>query len=174
MTDAQSRTVLDGRTGRALRRLLLKTAALTAAAVLLLTFVFGIYVVHSNNMYPAVRDGDLFITCRLISYQRNDVISYMVAGERHFARIVGLPGDEIHMDESGNYTVNGSIPYETIYYETGPAEDSGVQYPYVVREGELFVLNDLREDKNDSRRYGAIPQKDADGSLVLLLRRREW
>ena len=80
----------------------------------------------------------------------------------------------MEIDAEGHYTVNGNVPFETIYYETKSAEDSAVTYPCILGEGELFVLNDMRESMKDSREFGPIQEKDVDGSLALLLRRRGW
>lgn len=155
-------------------RLLIKIAVIAALLLGLLHFVLGIYLVHSNDMFPAVRDGDLFITYRLKRPGYGDVIAYRAEGRRHFGRVAALPGDEVNMDAEGHYTVNGSIPYETVYYATRSVEGSAVTYPYIVSEGEVFLLNDLRDNTEDSRLFGAIPLSQTDGSLALLLRRRGW
>ena len=83
----------DGETQ--LLRFLLK---LTAAAVVgwtLLTYVLGIYVVHSNDMFPALRDGDLCITWKLRKPVYGEIVSYNYDGVRRFGRVVGMPGDVI-------------------------------------------------------------------------------
>ena len=162
------------RTLRALRNLLIKLAVLALAGYLLLNYVVGIYVVHSNDMYPAVRDGDLLITYRLADYLNGNIVSYTYGGKRYFGRIVGVPGDVVEIDDEGRYTVNGSMPFETVYYETRAAELSEVSYPFTVGEGEYFVLNDLRENLSDSRSFGGIPEEDMDGSAALMMRRRGW
>ena len=45
-------------------------------------------------------------------------------------------------------------------------------FPYTVPEGTVFVLNDYRDDIQDSRVYGSIPMKQTRGKIVLVLRRR--
>lgn len=45
-------------------------------------------------------------------------------------------------------------------------------YPYTVPEGCLFILNDYRTHGRDSRHFGAVPQQDAAGKVITLLRRR--
>ena len=152
-------------------RFIIKLAALALTAYLLLTFVIGVFVNHSNDMYPSVRDGDLVITLRVKNSVYGDVVAYTVNGERHFGRVVAMAGDEVYIDENGRFTVNGYSQIETIYYDTRPAE-GGITFPYTVREGELFVLNDLRDNVTDSRTFGAIPEKNVEGSIVLSLRRR--
>ena len=167
-----------GRSGEdekeALKRLLIRIAALAVIGFVLLHFVIGVFINHSNDMFPAVRDGDLCITYRLKKPAYEDIVAYKVGGERHFGRIVGLPGDVIEMGWSAGYTVNGTAPYETVFYDTTKVDGSTLEYPYTVGEKEIFVLNDLRDNGTDSRLYGAIPLSDTDGSLVLLWRHRSW
>lgn len=162
------------RAWRAFSALLLKLAILGALGWALLTYVLWIGVCHSNDMYPAVRDGDLVISYRLQPFLSGNIVSYEHDGQQYLGRIVGLPGDVVEIDAEGHYTVNGNVPFETIYYETKSAEDSAVTYPCFLGEGELFVLNDMRESMKDSREFGPIQEKDVDGSLALLLRRRGW
>ena len=159
---------------RAFIALLIKLAVIAALGWALLTYVIDIHVVHSNDMYPSVRDGDLIITYRLREPGRGEVVCYYADGAEHVGRIVGLEGDVIGMDEDGRYTINEGIPLETIYYDTKPDPDAEISYPYTVPAGSMFVLNDLRDNTSDSRRYGAILLDDCDGSAALLLRRRSW
>ncbi len=158
----------------ALLRLILKLLIIALFAMLLTHFVLGVFIVHTNDMFPAVRDGDLFIGLRPKSPAYGDIVAYRADGQRRFGRIVGLEGDVIEMDGGGNYRINGSIPYESVYYETRAVVGADVQYPYTVGKDEMFVLNDLRDNTGDSRIYGAIPHSETEGSLVLLLRRRSW
>ncbi len=152
-------------------RFIIKLAVLALTAYILLTFVVGVFVNHSNDMYPSVRDGDLVITLRVKNSVYGDVVAYTVNGTRHFGRVVAMGGDEVYIDEDGRFTVNGYSQVETIYYETKPAE-GGVTFPYTVGEGELFILNDLRDNVTDSRTFGSIPAQNVEGSIVLSLRRR--
>lgn len=44
--------------------------------------------------------------------------------------------------------------------------------PYTVEEGRAFVLNDYREDTDDSRSFGAVSLNDIEGPLIFSMRRR--
>ena len=155
---------------RSLVRLLIKTGAAALLIWVLLTYVGGVYLCHTSDMYPALRDGDLVITFRLGEYHSGDVIVYEHEGKICFGRIIGEPGDEIYIGEAGEFTVNGTRPYETIFYNTASRDSDVMTYPYVVREGEYFVLADARELGADSRSFG--PVRDLKGKAVLQLRRR--
>ena len=158
------------KTNKALKRLLTKISVLAIVAVVLLRVVGGINISHDNNMFPSVGDGDLAITYRLGDYSHNDIVVYEMDGKNHFGRVVGMPGDTIEISEENGYKVNGLVPYETIYFDTRPSNSSNITYPYTVKEGEVFVLNDLRDNDSDSRLIGGVSQLK--GKVVLLIRRR--
>lgn len=133
-------------------------------------FVFGIYIIHDNNMYPAIKDGDLCFTYKLGNYLSEDPVVYKIKGQVHFGRIIALAGDVVDVKDNGVY-VNNSLISEKVLYDT-KKEGSKVSFPYTVPTGEVFVLNDFRELITDSRTFGAIPTKGLKGKVVFLMRRR--
>lgn len=153
-----------------IRHLVIRIAVIGIVVWLLTNVIGGVSICHTNDMYPSLRDGDLVITYRLGTYRSGDIVVYSYEGKDCYGRIVGEPGDEIFIDESGVYTVNGLRPYETIYYDTKTRESDTMQYPYTIGEQEYFVLVDAREDGFDSRNIGPI--KELKGKVVLQLRRR--
>ena len=152
-----------------LARLLAKIAVIAIAIYVLTQIVGGVFVAHDNNMFPAVRDGDLCITFRLGGYYNGDVVAFEQDGMTTFGRVVGIPGDVIDITEETGLMVNGMTPYEVVYYKTKP-QDPAVTYPYTVQDGEWFVLCDQREDAPDSRTFGGVTAPK--GKIVLQLRRR--
>ena len=152
--------------------LMIKIAAIALAVWLVLAFVIGITINYGNNMHPAVNDGDLVITLKLQRPYLNAAVLYRHDGKTRTGRVVGLPGNIIELSENGELIVNGAIASEDIYYPTYQAENSTVRYPYTVEEGKAFILNDHREDTDDSRAFGAIDLSEIDGPLILSLRRR--
>ena len=158
------------KTVKARNRLIIKFVVIVVAVFILLNYVGGIYICHDNNMYPGVKDGDLVITYRLGGYYFGDIVVYEHNGKKYFGRVTATSGDTIEIFESNGYSVNGAIPYETVYYATERAENSNITYPYTVKDGEVFIMNDLRDNKNDSRTFGGVEKLY--GKVVLLLRRR--
>ena len=146
-------------------------AGITAAVIfLLITFVVGIYINHSNSSYPMIKDGDLCLTYRLAKLADGDEIVYEHNSEIKFGRIVASSGDVIDINEE-KITVNGYGVFEDAVYPT-TAEGATITFPYTVPTDTVFVLNDYRDDPNDSRCYGAIPIKDTKGKIIMLIRRR--
>ena len=139
---------------------------------LVFAFVLGVTINYGNNMHPAVNDGDLIVSFKLQRPYLNAAVIYNHDGKKRTGRVVGLPGNVIDISGKGELLVNGAIASEDVYYPTKKAENSKVTYPYTVEEGRAFVLNDYREDTDDSRSFGAVSLNDIEGPLIFSMRRR--
>ena len=151
---------------KSLWMLLIKLVSVILVVWLSLLLVVGIFPVHGNNMYPMLKDGDLAITLRTGGYERGQVVAYKAGGEVRFARIVAVSGDTVSIDE--DYTINGQHPYEEVFYPTS----NEVPVETVVNENQVFLLNDFRENKSDSRTCGAVSVNQLEGHVIFLFRWR--
>lgn len=139
---------------------------------LILQFVIGIHFYYGNNMAPALNDGSLVITYKLDKNMYSDLVVYYEYNDiKQFGRICGVPGDIINITEEGKYIINGNIPLENVFYNTFP-DTGGLTYPYTVPEGSYFIMNDYRENTNDSRKFGAIPVENIEGQEYIEIQRR--
>ena len=153
------------------RSLALRCLILALVLVVLLTQVFLITQVSGNDMFPAIKDGDLVFAYRLQSDLSNgDVVVYTAAGERRVGRMLGRAGDVIMLDDSGNLLVNGTNQGGEILYPTYAKEN--YTYPFVVPENSYFLLGDYRTQTEDSRDFGAVPKADVEGKVITIMRRR--
>lgn len=153
------------------KSLLFRLIVLLIALYVLLGHVFLLTQVSGNNMFPAVKDGDVLFAYRLQSdYAKNDVVVVEVDGKRHVGRIIGREGDVIMMDESGSLLLNGTTQGGEIMYPTYARD--GISYPYVVPDGHIFILGDYRTQTEDSRDFGPIPSDSIVGKVITVLRRR--
>jgi len=132
--------------------------------VLLLTMLVIKYVgqrtvVDGSSMEPTLTHQDNLIVDKL-SYRFGDperfdiiVFPYQYAENVYYIkRIIGLPGETVLIDVSGNIYINGELLKESYGKETIEAENVGdVTYPIVLGEDEYFVLGDNRNDSKDSR-----------------------
>ena len=151
--------------------LLLRFAFLALVLWLLFTQIFLLTQVNGNEMYPALEDGDVILAYRLQKdYSKNDVIVYEQNGKLVIGRILGREGDVINMDDSGTLQVNGTNQGGDIMYPTY-AKD-GITYPYIIPDGEFFILDDYRTQAEDSRDFGSITRGQIEGKVITIVRRR--
>lgn len=168
--------IINRRRNQALDRqdswsLLLRVLFLALCAWVLLSQVFLITRTRGNDMFPAVKDGDLIFGFRLQStYAKNDVVVYTQGGKTHIGRILARETDVVTLDDSGTLLVNGTAQNGEILYPTYAKE--GIEYPYRVPEGHIFVLGDYRTQTEDSRDFGPIPLADVQAKVITILRRR--
>ena len=152
--------------------ILIKILAFSLICILTFTCILSFDRVDGNDMYPAIKDGDLVIGYRLgKDYNRGDVVLYVRDGEKSVGRIVGLPGDVIILNQSGNLIVNGTNTGLNDLFPTYPGDE--LEYPYRIPEDSVFVLGDNRAHCTDSRSFGAVKIHDIKAKAITILRRRD-
>jgi signal peptidase I len=157
---------------RELLSLFVKIAAILAAGILALTFVFGLEQNVGTDMAPAVKDGDLVAFYRLDkSYVAGDLLWLSYQGEHQLRRVVATAGDRVDISEDG-LMINGALQQEPEIYEKTYRYAEGIAFPLTVEPGQVFVLADSREGATDSRIYGAVKIDDTLGSAIAVFRRR--
>lgn len=138
---------------------------------LLFGHVFMLMRHTGMGMFPALQDGDLLLAYRLESdYAKEDAVIYKIDGQLTAGRIIARENDVVNMDESGTLYVNGTAQGGEIMYPTYAKE--GIEYPYKVPEGTVFILGDYRTQAKDSRDYGPISLRDIEAKIITLLRRK--
>lgn len=152
--------------------LLLKIAIAAGVPALLFTFVFGIFRNEGIAMTPAAKDGDLVIFYRLDKrYTASDAIVLEWKGKRQIRRVAAAAGDTVDITEDG-LMINGALQQEAEIYEKTRRYEEGIDFPVTVKEGQVFVLGDGRENSTDSRIYGPVEIEDTLGKVISLIRRR--
>ena len=159
------------------RSLIIRVICLAAIAYLVLTYGFMITQCHGQNMFPAMKDGDLCIIFRTKlmnmveeKLSAGDIVAYQIEGERHFGRVVAIPGDTLQIDTGGSITVNGVTENGEILFPTYTRGDLlNIEF---IQSGTVYVLGDYRTQTTDSRDYGAIPLAQIEGKVISILRRR--
>lgn len=153
---------------------LCKLAAVGMLLFLTLTFVIGVHIHEGNRMYPFLMDGDLIITYKLEEYKVGDVVAYRHpdSGQTEFSRIVAIGENSIMINQYGDFLINGTAPAERVFYATTPLDGPNVEYPYTMRKGGYFLLDDYRTEGEDSRRFGQLLEDELLGKVVYIFRRR--
>ena len=140
---------------RAVFEIILYFALVAGFTFLIIHFVGQRTVVNGVSMQPTLSDGDNLIVDKL-SYRfhdpdRFDIIVFPQEDGRYFIkRIIGLPGENVRIDEDGFIYINGENLQESygkeVMRDPGLAKD-GIQ----LGADEYFVLGDNRNDSMDSR-----------------------
>ena len=173
---------------------------LMIAANLLLITVCHIYILPTGSMEPTVQLGDRIVVLNsrfMGTLHRGDIVCFRAPYEEReiiIKRIVGLPGDHLHL-RSGTLILNGretperyvkfppefpnqDFPSTAPYFDATPRLEAlrELMNAHNIRNGELivppksfFVLGDNRGNSLDSRYFGPLPQHNVVGRPFLLL-----
>ncbi|MDO5538932.1 MAG: signal peptidase I [Eubacteriales bacterium] len=134
------------------------------AALFIVTFIGQRVQVDGHSMEDTLQDRDNLI-CDKLSYrfsepERFDVVVIYPTDEkkdRWIKRIIGLPGEEVRIDEDGNIYINGEILEED--YGKEVLTDPGLAaQPIQLGEDEYWVMGDNRNHSSDSRVIGPVPK----------------
>jgi signal peptidase I len=83
-------------------------------------------------------------------------------------RVIAIGGDTVACcDAQGRVTVNGKALTEPYVYRDGPDESNKRFGPVKIAKGNLWVMGDHRNDSEDSRVAGQIPQSKVIGQAFV-------
>lgn len=142
--------------------------------LLLQAFVITGTVMHNSSMSPMLKNGDRLIVNKITTtfnlLKNNDIIMYHHNGRTYVARVIGKPGqsitfkngkllrDDRQLEEP--YVQGNSIHNLALRQIKGSESD-------IVPTNNYFVLNDYRQNQQDSRNFGYINKKDIIGEVSL-------
>ena len=150
-------------------------------ALFVRTWVFQAFKIPTGSMEPNLLVGDHLIVNKMTfsSVRRGDVVVFKFPKdpERDFIkRVIGLPGDKIELKRKTVY-VNGQAltePYahflESSRAETEPVSDDVRQDygPVTVPSDQYFMMGDNRDNSEDSRYWGFLPQSYVKGKAEFM------
>lgn len=144
------------------RVLLLISLFLIFASIFLVQFC----VVSGDSMVPTLDDGDVVLIEKVTKeYERMDVVVIKNNGRYLIKRVIGLPGEEIKI-ENGKVFVNGKEIEDVAEEET---ERAGIaEKGILLGDNEYFLLGDNREESVDSRDsvIGVVKEENIVGKSV--------
>ena len=163
-------------------------------ALFVRTFVFQAFKIPTGSMKPNLLVGDHLIVNKFIfaptasvlerallpmrPIERGDIIvfKYPEEPERDFIkRVIGLPGDTLEL-QNQTVSINGqplTEPYA--HYLFPPAAEGQMEGdlrrkygPVTVPAGHYFMMGDNRDDSQDSRFWGFLPQSYVKGRALFI------
>ena len=157
---------------RALRKVFRRGLAALVVVSALLTLMSALWLpvlrVRGANMEPNLWAGDMVLVRRGTGRVRaGDIVAFYHNNSLLLRRVIGLPGDTVEIDETGQVRVNGATldePYVTVA-TLGNCE---VEFPQEVPAQCYFVLGDNRVEAADSRgaAVGMVPQENVTGKIL--------
>ncbi|MGD9712940.1 MAG: signal peptidase I [Thermomicrobiales bacterium] len=181
---SSTHAVAKKRRGGILREIL-ETAIIAIAIFMAVRLLVLNFRVDGNSMLDNLHDGDMLLVNRnayeswdlytLVDWipgvehaeakefspfadpQRGDVIVFdppVSSSKPYIKRIIGLPGETVEIRDGSVY-IDGELLDES-YVEAGITVCSRQCDPWVVPEGQVFVLGDNRQNSSDSRVFGPI------------------
>ena len=148
------------------------------AAVVLFAFGLRVVGVSGGSMRETLQNGDLLLVVNRVlcgDFERGDVViaakTAFENGEPIVKRVIAVGGQTVDVDfDDGVVYVDGQAleePY--IREETHLAE--GLEFPFAVPEGCVFLMGDNRNGSRDSRapELGAVDERCLIGRAVFLL-----
>ena len=142
-------------------------AVVLAAAWGIRTYVVEPFEVPSASMETTIMTGDRLFAEK-VSYHFTDP---QVPSRVLVKRVIATEGQTVSMS-GGTLYIDGvaqSEPYVTgeTYPLSQTAGNVSISYPYVVPEGEVWVMGDNRENSSDSRYFGSIDEDTIFGKAIL-------
>jgi signal peptidase I len=163
-------------------------------ALFVRTFVFQAFKIPTGSMKPNLLVGDHLIVNKFIfapaasglerallpmrPIERGDIVvfKYPEEPERDFIkRVIGLPGETLEL-QNQTVLINGqplTEPYA--HYLFPPAAESQMEGdlrrkygPVTVPDGHYFMMGDNRDDSQDSRFWGFLPQTYVKGRALFI------
>ncbi len=138
-----------------------------AAGALVATMLFPVLQVFGSSMEPTLSEGDFVVCLRTSDFSRGDLAAFYYNNKVLIKRVIGLPGEQVLINEAGDVYVNGELLQES-YVQDKALGDCDLTFPFEVPEGRLFVMGDHRATSVDSRNsvIGCVGEENLVGRLM--------
>ena len=151
---------------------LVSAGLLSVVIFLLIRQVVQNYRIESHSMEPNFYEGQ-FILVNKLAYKlgeptRGDVIVFHNPDnpdEDYIKRVIGLPGDSLELHDQMIF-INGEVLPEP--FDQNVMSPGTVFGPIVVEPDHLFVMGDNRDDSQDSRFWGLLPEENLVGKAFFI------
>lgn len=148
-------------------------------ALFVKTYVVTPYVVPTGSMLETIQEGDMLLgECVTLHFQdpeQDDIVTFRspLDGETLIKRVVAVGGQTIDLVDGEVYVDGERLdePYtggKPTYSLSEYVGSAGIEYPYVVPEGTVWVMGDNRTDSRDSRYFGPVDVDDVTSRALFI------
>ena len=163
-------------------------------ALFVRTFVVQAFKIPTGSMENNLLIGDHLLVNKFVfaptltgleeavlpvdSIRRGDIIvfKYPEEPERDFIkRVIGLPGETIELRKKRVYIDESLLDEPYVRFLVPPGDDEGEEFdlrvrygPVTVPEGHYFMMGDNRDNSEDSRYWGFLPQEYVKGRALFV------
>lgn len=132
------------------------------SVVLIRTFIITPVRVDGESMLPSFENGEIVMLSKIPrEYKRMEVVVFYHNDERLIKRVIGLPGEKVHIKDNVIY-INGEAISD---YDSNVLTDD-YNLDITIPEGYYFLLGDNRYGSLDSRIIGLVSEEDIKGKIV--------
>lgn len=140
-------------------------------ALLIRTFAFEPFYIPSGSMEPTLQINDEILVNKFghhfWDFQRGDIIVFKYPENPdidYVKRLIGLPGEKVELKDSKLY-INDQEVAEDYLPKGLRFDDFG---PVEVPEGHYLMLGDNRNNSEDSRYWGFLPEDNVIGKAMFI------
>ena len=163
----------EGSFFRSLLEFVIMLAVVLGAAFLLRTYVVAPYEIPSSSMETTIMVGDKVFSEKISYYSHGvlpgDIVTFQdpeVPSRTLIKRCIATGGQTVDLMDGVVYVdgeAQADIFAQGSSYPLTPAVGVEIEYPYTVPEGYIWVMGDNRENSQDSRYFGAVPESSVSG-----------
>ena len=160
-------------------------------AILVRSFIFSSYAMSGSAMLPSVFPGDFLVgsKVRLSAVKRGTVVALrcpLLKDKLCLKRIVALPGDRVEFKanaliingQAAQYFRAGTFEIETIAGTSWAIWPTNTQKSplaaLVVPPQNVYLLNDKRADRDDSRSWGPVRSDMLEARVISVWMSLDW
>ena len=139
-----------------------------AIAVLVASVFLPVLRVTGTSMQPNFSPGNVLVAYKTGEYIPGDICSFYYNNKLVIKRVIAVGGDQVEIDEDGRVYVNDMMLQEP-YVSSYALGQCDLEFPFLVPDGQYFVLGDNRDASVDSRAqaFGCITAEEAVGKIIM-------
>ncbi len=135
---------------KVLKSTLSSLIVVAAIAVLIATLALPVLQIQGSSMEPTLNDEEIVVLIKTPNLKRGQLCCFSYQNKLLIKRIIGIPGDTIHINEKGYVYVNDELLDEPYIIDRALGE-CDIEFPFHVTENHYFILGDHRSTSIDSR-----------------------